>query len=137
MRVENFPYGYDFILRLIEGKWKKEIIFSLGLAPKRYGELMRFINQNTIENKKLTKKVLTEQLNQLIDAKIVTKQVFPSNPPKTVYSLTSAGKELGNFIINLSSFGEQFAQRLASDDFKIEFGCSTQKLLKRYQRDHD
>lgn len=137
LQTEEYSYGIDLIMKIIGGKWKKNIIFSLGLQPMRYGQLLRFIHQYTSKTKPLSKKVLTQQLNNLIAIKIVSKKSYNSNPPKTVYSLTLEGQELNRLALQLSLFGEDFAKQLETEDFSIKFEHQTRPLLDWNKSDKD
>ena len=129
LQVEQYEYGFDLINKIISGKWKRNIIYSLGIQPMRYGQLLRFIRENTARKHPLSKKVLTQQLNSLIANKIVIKQSFDSNPPKTVYSLTPEGQQLNKLTLKLSLFGDDLAKQLETNDFSIQFKHQTQPLI--------
>lgn len=132
MTEKKYSLGIDFVLDIIDGKWKKYVIFALGLSSQRYGQLLRFINQQT--GKRLSRKVLTDQLNQLIELKIVTKQAYNTTPPKTIYSLTKAGQQMRFLMLQISVFGEKFAHTLESSDFKIDITWPSSSYLSETEK---
>jgi len=75
-------------LKLLEGRWKLMIVYSLFAQPvMRFSELER-------ANPGISQKMLTQQLRELERVGIVVRQVYPEVPPKVEYSLTEHGKAL-------------------------------------------
>lgn len=68
-------------------KWKPIIIYTIGLNKKRFGQIFALMGI-------ISKKVLTEQLKELVEDKIVQREEFNEMPPRVVYSLTEKGLEL-------------------------------------------
>lgn len=129
-KVERYNLGVYYILKIINGKWKPSIICFLGAGENRYGQLLRHVNEVTPT--KVSKKVLTQQLNQLISDHIVEKKRFDEVIPHVEYSLTPEGEELRKEIINLSRFGQKMAKRLSTPDNPIDiaylYDSGTNKL---------
>ncbi|WP_210526703.1 winged helix-turn-helix transcriptional regulator [Rubellimicrobium arenae] len=74
-------------LKLLTGKWKAEILWSLREGKLRFGELMRSIPG-------ITQHMLTTQLRELERHGLVTRTVFPEVPPRVEYELTEAARDL-------------------------------------------
>jgi len=74
-------------LSVIGGKWKPVIIYQLNNSKKRFGQLDAAING-------LSRKVLTAQLNQLIEDGLVKRKAYNEIPPRVEYELTDKGREL-------------------------------------------
>lgn len=130
--MEKYNLGVYYILKIISGKWKPSIICFLGAGENRYGQLLRHVNEVTPTT--VSKKVLTQQLNQLIADHIVEKKRFAEAIPHVEYSLTPAGEALRKEIINLSRFGEEMANKLSTPDKPIKIAYlydSTSKLPSR------
>lgn len=89
---------------MVSGKWKPSIIYSLGLAPKCFGELRRHLLD--LYGNAPAEKVLSQQLHRLIDEQIVRRTNYSSIPPKVVYSLTDRGKYLKGLLIQMAEFAE-------------------------------
>ena len=68
-------------------KWKPIIIYTIGLKKKRFGQIFALIGI-------ISKKVLTDQLKELVEDGIVIREEFLEMPPRVEYSLTSKGTEL-------------------------------------------
>nr|WP_220484831.1 helix-turn-helix domain-containing protein [Limosilactobacillus fastidiosus] len=110
--------GVYYILKIINGKWKPSIICFLGAGENRYGELLRHVN--TVAPTKVSKKVLTQQLKQLMADHIIQRKNFAGASPHVEYSLTNEGEKLRRMIIRLSKFGEQMAQQLTTPENPIK-----------------
>ena len=72
-------------LKLIGGKWKIAIIYTLRSDPVRFGELKRTLSP-------ITQQMLTKQLRELERDLLIDRTVFEVIPPKVEYSLTEFGK---------------------------------------------
>lgn len=90
MQAENFSCPVEATLSLIGGKYKPLILWHLIEQPLHYMELQRLIP-------KATAKMLSQQLRDLQQSGMVSREVIPENPPKTIYSLTPLGKALSPF----------------------------------------
>ena len=67
----------------------------------RYSEIHRSIPG-------LTEKMLTQQLRELEEDKILIRKVFPEVPPKVEYAFTELGKELVTIFYSLEKWGARF-----------------------------
>ena len=75
-------------LKIMEGRWKLEIMFCLfGGKVRRFSELERDIPD-------VSQKMLAQQLRQLEEDGAVTRLVYPEVPPKVEYALTAWGQSL-------------------------------------------
>ena len=72
-------------------KWSVSVLFSINSGISRPGALERNIEG-------ISKKMLSERLRKLTSYGLLYKQVFPEVPPRTEYSLTTAGKKLVKII---------------------------------------
>ena len=124
--------GTNYLLKVITGKWKVSIICALGLKDYRYLELLKY--ENDVNHTKISKKVLTEQLNQLEEDGIVTKKSYGTIPPKVVYSLTTIGQELAKNLTNLNFLGEKLAQ---VNQANISFDINAQQVKNLHKEEQD
>ena len=76
---------------LIGGKWKLLIIRNLKARPWR-----------------ISQKVLTDSLRQMIDDRLVYRHDYQKMPPKVEYELTELGKEMLPIINALADFGNYY-----------------------------
>ena len=85
-------------MNVIGGKWKPIIIYNLNRSPKRFGQL-----DVTIPG--ISRKVLTAQLNELVEDGLVNRKAFAESPPRVEYSLTPKGKELLPIFQSIAKWG--------------------------------
>lgn len=95
-RVFNFPI--DATIQAIGGRWKCAILCHLMEGPKRTGELLRLMQP-------LSSKVLTEQLKELLDDHLISREAFPGKVPKVVYRVTEHGRTLQPIIDAMCQWG--------------------------------
>jgi DNA-binding HxlR family transcriptional regulator len=93
---ENCPVS--IILKILGGKWKTLIIYSLLDGTKRFNELKR-------EMPHVTQRMLTNQLRELETDKIINRVVYAQVPPKVEYSLTEIGYALKPILGQLEAWG--------------------------------
>jgi DNA-binding HxlR family transcriptional regulator len=73
---------------VIGGKWKPLILWYLGqFDTLRYGQLQHLIPD-------ITHKILTKQLRELEDYKIISRAVYPEVPLRVEYLITDNGREV-------------------------------------------
>lgn len=74
-------------LDVIGGKWKPLIMFLLTERTMRFSELQKGIGG-------ITQKMLTQQLRELENDKLISRKVYAQVPPKVEYSINTYGKTL-------------------------------------------
>jgi len=87
-------------MQVIGGKWKPMILFHLLSGKKRFNELQRLAGNPSA-------RVLTLQLRELENDKIVKRDVYDQIPPRVEYSLTSKGKSLNHVLEMLARWGSE------------------------------
>lgn len=87
-------------LEVIGGMWKVIIVRELLGGTKRYSQLHRAL-------KRVTHKMLAQQLRELERDGLVSRKVYPQVPPKVEYSLTSLGQSLGPLLDSMHAWGER------------------------------
>lgn len=127
MKKSHYHFGVDLILEIIGGKWKPSIICSLDVKPKRYNALRKYLTE--INGREISQKVLTEQLKQLEADLIVKRTEYDTVPPKVVYSLTSYGLQIHDFLIQMSRLGEELAPHLTDATHPIQFSYSYRSMI--------
>lgn len=85
-------------LNIIGGKWKALIIYSLLDGHKRFNELQRSIGNPSA-------RVLTQQLRELEEDRIIKRKVYEQIPPKVEYYLTSQGESLNKILEQMAKWG--------------------------------
>lgn len=95
-------------LKVIRGKWKPLIIKALNArCCLGYGELRRVLPE-------ARKKVLTEQLRQLEEDRVVTRTVLLGKIVRVQYALTAYGHTLIPILTWMDDWGQKHKQFLAS-----------------------
>jgi DNA-binding HxlR family transcriptional regulator len=103
------PYGCSVgaTLSVIGGRWKPIIIFKLLQNDfLRFGELKREIEG-------VTQRMLTQQLRELEDDKVVARKVYAEVPPRVEYSLTCYGRTLEPIMTAMRDWGAEHQQQKA------------------------
>ena len=88
------------VTKLIGGKWKMPIMYTIQSGPKRFGELKRSLSP-------ITEQMLTKQLRELESHNLIHRDDFQTIPPRVEYSLTDFGKSLSEIINQYQNFGEK------------------------------
>jgi len=87
-------------LEVIGGKWKGAILYHLLIDTMRFNELRRVMPD-------ITQRMLTKQLRELEEEKLVLREVFAEVPPRVEYSMTDYGQTLSPVIEALHAWGRQ------------------------------
>jgi DNA-binding HxlR family transcriptional regulator len=102
MYIKKIPIrtdcGLHVFKELLNGKWKLMLIYYISEEVKRPGAL-----QKTIA---VDRRVMTKQLNELVQHGFVDKISFDTKIPKVEYRLTDLGISLLPLIISLERWGE-------------------------------
>ena len=96
-------------LRLVTGKWKGEIMWSLKDGKHRFGELMRAIPG-------ITQHMLTTQLRDLERHGLVTRTVYAEVPPRVEYELTPVAHDLRPVFEGIHRWAEEHADTLRLEE---------------------
>lgn len=86
------------MLELIGGKWKPVILYCLRNDTRRFGEISARIPS-------ISRKVLTDQLKELEEEKLIIRRQFNEIPPRVEYSLSELGKSLAPVLVAMEKWG--------------------------------
>lgn len=90
-----------YALDIVGQKWRLPIMWYLARTePVRYNELKRRI-------KGITNMMLTKNLKELEEHKLISRTQYETIPPKVEYSLTERGKALLPALNELYRWGEE------------------------------
>ena len=88
-------------LMIIGDKWKVLILRDLMDGTKRFGELKKSIGS-------VSQKVLTAQLRDMEEKKLVIRKVYAEVPPRVEYTLTETGYSLKPILDAMYAWGEEY-----------------------------
>lgn len=97
--IEEKICPLEFAVNAISGKWKIPIVWRINEGEKRPSEMLRGIA-------KVDRRVLNQQLNEMVSDGILTKQSFNELPPRVEYSLTPLGEQLVEVLWQLNDWGK-------------------------------
>lgn len=98
------PCPVAVLLKLIGNKWKILIIRDLLTGTKRFGELKKSVG--------CSQKVLTSNLKEMEENKLLTRKVFAEVPPRVEYTLTKTGLSLDPVLKEMGEWGEKYRRSL-------------------------
>lgn len=85
-------------MSLLGGKWTLLVLFEIGDKVLRYGEIKRKVEG-------ISEKMLIQELNYLVENKLILKKAYPEIPPKVEYRLTNLGLKTLPLAQTLGEFG--------------------------------
>lgn len=88
-------------LDLIGGKYKALILWHLAEGTLRYNELQRAVSA-------ATPRILTNQLREMENQKLIIRTVYPVVPPKVEYSMTELGRSLMPILTAMRDWGTEY-----------------------------
>ncbi|KMY51435.1 winged helix-turn-helix transcriptional regulator [Peribacillus loiseleuriae] len=112
--IHDYHCEKELTLSIISGKWKVVILWHLGVeGPHRFSELQRLFP-------KISHKMLTNQLRELIEDGIVHREVFPEIPPKVEYSMTELGMTLLPIVEMMYEWGKKRIDQIKQENNYFE-----------------
>lgn len=104
---ERYQNPVELALHVIGGKWRMPILWRLKARVWRYNELRRDL-------KRISHKMLSQELRDLERAGLLTRTVHPVAPPHVDYEITSLGLTTIPAIEALRSWGALYRKRKTS-----------------------
>ncbi|MGG5210944.1 winged helix-turn-helix transcriptional regulator [Chryseobacterium sp. MIQD13] len=96
---ENKICPLEMAVNTISGKWKIPIVWQINEGKKRPSEFLRGIA-------KVDRRVLNQQLGEMVQDGILAKQSFNELPPRVEYALTELGEKLVEILWQLNGWGK-------------------------------
>ncbi|MEK3977248.1 MULTISPECIES: winged helix-turn-helix transcriptional regulator [unclassified Psychrobacillus] len=112
MQRKKYNISVEATLEVIGGKWKCVILCHLTHGKKRTSELKRLMPN-------ITQKMLTQQLRELEEDKVINRIVYNQIPPKVEYELSEYGQSLEGILNSLCVWGEQHITNVYGDKFAV------------------
>ncbi len=88
---------------ILSGKWTTLIVRELLPGTKRYSQL-----QHALPG--ISPKILANRLRMLEANGLVAREIYPTIPPRTEYTLTKLGREMENVIGAMAQFGQLLSE---------------------------
>jgi DNA-binding HxlR family transcriptional regulator len=104
----DFHCPIEATLDVLGGKWTPLVLWQLRDETLRFGELRRQIPG-------LTKKMLSQRLQELADAGVVHREAYPEVPPRVEYSLTAFGQTLRPVLEAMCAWGAHYMDRVQAE----------------------
>ena len=89
-------------LKVIAGRWKPIILNYVFTGPHRLSQLKRMMPD-------ITQKVLIQQLREMEEHGLVSREVFAQVPARVEYTATGLGFELEPILLALCKWGQRHA----------------------------
>ncbi|MDR6921863.1 MULTISPECIES: helix-turn-helix domain-containing protein [Chryseobacterium] len=96
---ENKICPLEVAVNTISGKWKIPIVWQINEGKKRPSEFLRGIA-------KVDRRVLNQQLSEMVTDGILMKESFNELPPRVEYRLTELGEKLVEILWQLNDWGK-------------------------------
>lgn len=91
--------------RVLQRKWAIVVLYQLSTGTKRFGELERMMPE-------VTRTVLTRQLRQLEEDKLIERKVYAEVPPRVEYCLSPLGCKFKKVLNEIETFGLEYMDEL-------------------------
>lgn len=91
--------------RVLQGKWAIVVLYQLSTGTKRFNELEKLIPE-------VTRTVLTRQLRQLEEDRLIERKVFAEVPPRVEYRLSPSGDKFKKVLNEIEVFGLDYINTL-------------------------
>lgn len=117
---KSYHCPVEAALDVIGGKWKPLILWALGDNVMRFSELQKGLPG-------VNAKMLTKQLREMEEDRIITRKVFAEVPPRVEYAITDFGKTLIPILQALCTWGAEY---LGIDDAAAH-QCPTKRQAKK------
>jgi DNA-binding HxlR family transcriptional regulator len=96
-------------LKVISGRWKAVILYHLFDGPRRLSALKSQVPT-------ITQKVLIQQLREMEEHGLVSREIFAEIPSRVEYSATPLGLSLEPILLALCEWGQHHADELDEQD---------------------
>lgn len=91
--------GLGKFFEVISGKWKAFLLFYIDTGVKRSGQLQRMIPE-------ADRRVLAQQLNELLTDGLLTRKIVKQKPLHTEYELTAMGESILPVLCIINNWGD-------------------------------
>lgn len=92
---------YEQAVQVLGKRWTGLILRALMDGPRRFSEITAYVEG-------LSDRLLSERLQELEEAGIVERRVYPQRPVVIVYALTVKGADLRNVLSAIQSWADRW-----------------------------
>lgn len=85
---------------IVGDRWTPLIVRDVALGISRFDAIQR--------NLGVSRKVLTQRLQLLLDHEVIARTEYQDNPPRFDYSLTETGNDLAMVVLAIQQFGDKW-----------------------------
>lgn len=111
---KDYNCYFELTLDIVGGKWKPIILYYLGeLKVLRYSQLKRNIPS-------IHERMLTRQLKELEEDKIIIRKSYNQVPPKVEYSLSPYGEKVVPILRELKKWGREYSMENGYENFVLK-----------------
>ncbi|BAV07933.1 transcriptional regulator, HxlR family [Filimonas lacunae] len=86
-------------LDVLNGRWKLPILIAISFTPKRFSQISKEVNG-------ITDRVLSKELKEMEQNKLITRTVYDAFPPVVAYAVTEHGRTLHKIYGQLGEWGD-------------------------------
>jgi DNA-binding HxlR family transcriptional regulator len=87
-------------VEIVSDAWTVLVLRDAFLGVKRFDEFVTSLG--------IARNTLTDRLERLVAAGIMTTEAYQDNPPRSEYRLTDKGKDLFDVLMTLRAYGERW-----------------------------
>ncbi len=114
-KVDSSKCPIRDVLDHLGDKWSSLLMVALGTRPHRFGELKRAVPD-------ISQRMLTQTLRDLQRDGLISRHVFPTQPPSVEYRLTPLGESIMPPLMGLMKWASEAHPliRAAREAYKVE-----------------
>lgn len=103
--------------KMISGKYKLRILWSLNDGPRRYSEIRNGLLTGGVGTPQIAPRVLGRELKSLVETGMIRRNDHHVRPLKVEYELTARGRSFIPIIADIRDWGErELTERTAKSD---------------------
>ena len=115
----------DAALRAVGDRWTLLVVAALLEQPRRFNDLLADVPG-------IAPNVLTQRLRNLEGEGLVIAQPYSRRPPRSVYELTDAGRELAGAVRFLTAWGSRRTEGAEESEATRHAACGTPMEARWY-----
>lgn len=105
-------------LQLVGDRWTILVLRAAFRGLRRFDELCADLG--------IARPILTQRLRKLVDAGLLTKELYQEHPPRFEYRLTPAGTALSPALVALIRWGDEHLGDGSDRTLLVHAGCGTE-----------